>query len=285
MRKIGVLLPNGLAPVDGARVLEWARRADAGPFSTVAMTDRLTYRNLEPMVTLAAALGATSRVRIASTIVLGPLRSAPILAKQVATLATLADGRFTLGIGVGGRKTDYDAAGVPWKDRDRILDSQLEYLERLRNPASEQDIGPKLDGLEILIGGAREAALRRLVRYGDGYVSGGIKPQLFGYDVQAVRGAWKEAGKPGEPRIVGSTWYASSAREGDEVDRNLAAYFAQGGPPEFIRDTPMRGRSKIIEGTLELFELGADEVLLYPCVSDVSELEFLAELVPEIQAA
>jgi alkanesulfonate monooxygenase SsuD/methylene tetrahydromethanopterin reductase-like flavin-dependent oxidoreductase (luciferase family) len=284
------MLPNGIAPMRGPELIEWARRADEGPFSTVAMTDRLTYRNMDPLVSLGAALGATSRVRVASMIILGPLRPAHVLAKQVATLGALGGGRFTLGIGTGGRKADYDGAGVSWARRDAILDEQLEALWRLRDADDAQTLGPKLDGVQILVGGASGASLRRLALYGDGYVSGGITPDFFAYHVQAVRGTWEEAGKPGKPRIVASTWYTMSEREGDEVDRNLADYFVQGGPPEELfgkrfRDRPLRGRTAVLEGIQRFAELGADEVVLWAPSNDLRELEWLAEIVHDLPDA
>ena len=65
---VGVGLPNTTPGTDGALVLEWARRADAGPFSSVAVLDRVAYDGLEPFATLAAAAAATARVRLATMI-------------------------------------------------------------------------------------------------------------------------------------------------------------------------------------------------------------------------
>jgi len=283
MHKVGITLPNGVVPVEGGLVLEWARRAEEASFSSLAMPDRLTYTNFEPLVTLAAATGATSRIRIVSQSVIAPLRPAPLFAKQVATLAALAQGRLTLGVCVGGRQTDYEAVGVPWKERDNILDAQLEFLKSLSEPADEQALGPRLDpNLEILIGGARTRGTARLVKYGDGYISGGTKPEIFRYEVMATKGAWEAAGKPGTPRIVAGTWFASTGAVRKQADANLERYFVQGAPPDPIRHWPMTGRTEVTEGLLEFFELGADEVILFPPVAELSELEWLAELVAEL---
>ncbi len=57
--------------------------------------------------------GATERIRLQTEVLLGPLRTTALLAKQVATLDRMSGGRFTLGIGVGGRDDDHEAAGTP----------------------------------------------------------------------------------------------------------------------------------------------------------------------------
>ena len=126
--RIGVGLPSTIPGAPASITLDWARRADAGPFSTLATLDRLVYDSLDSLTALAAVAAVTTRVRIATNILVSPLYAPAALAKTAASLDALSGGRLTLGIAVGARKEDYDAAGVSYATRGRRLVEQLDSL-------------------------------------------------------------------------------------------------------------------------------------------------------------
>src|SRR2546428_10186054 len=95
--RVGVGLPNGVPGTQGQLIIEWARRADQGPFSSLGVVDRLVYHSYEPLTTLAAIAAITRRVRLATTIVIGPLHNNTMLAKVTASIDALSGGRPVLG--------------------------------------------------------------------------------------------------------------------------------------------------------------------------------------------
>ena len=124
--EIGIGLPSTLASATGADILTWAREADTAGFSTLGTIDRVVYGNHETIPTLAAAAAVTSRIRLTSAILIAPFRgNGTLLAKELATVDSFADGRLTVGIAVGGRDDDYTATGTDFHRRGAIFDNQL----------------------------------------------------------------------------------------------------------------------------------------------------------------
>src|SRR5437899_2512350 len=126
--RVGVGLPNTIPGIDGGFFLEWARRADRGPFASLGVLDRIAYESFDPFVALAAAAAATSRIGLVTMVAIGPLRSAALLAKQAASVEEISGGRLTLGLAVGARIEDYAALGLDHRRRGEILTEQLVAL-------------------------------------------------------------------------------------------------------------------------------------------------------------
>ncbi|HKS68834.1 MAG TPA: LLM class flavin-dependent oxidoreductase, partial [Ktedonobacterales bacterium] len=105
--RVGIGLPASIPGVQGRLLLDWAQRADAGPFASLGIIGRLVYPNYDPLIALAGAAGVTVRIRLMTTVLLAPLRNTAILAKQAASLDALSGGRLTLGLGVGAREDDF----------------------------------------------------------------------------------------------------------------------------------------------------------------------------------
>src|SRR3954462_4134091 len=129
--EVGIGLPNAVQGVDRAGIVEWAIRAERLGFSTLGTIDRVVYGNYESLISLAAAAAVTERIRLMTDILIAPLRPATLLAKQAATIDQISNGRLTLGLAVGGRPDDYEAAGVDFHSRGKIFDAQLEQMGRV----------------------------------------------------------------------------------------------------------------------------------------------------------
>lgn len=277
--KVGVILPSGLPGVTAGTLKQWIRGIDGGPFSTIGVADRIAYPNHDSMLTMAMAAGLSERAQIMSLVTLPALRPRVLFAKEVATLSQMAPGRLTIGIGPGARRTDYEAVGGDWTRRGRTLDDHLDQLVTLRTPSSDQQLGPVLGDVEILVGGASPAALRRMVTHGHGYVGGGLRPDIFAFEAAAAGQAWAAAGRSGRPRLVASTWFSRHLDVDDETARRLDHYLLQGGPPAAVRSAIARGTDGIHEAVRDFRAQGADEVVFFAMDDDITQLEWLADVV------
>jgi alkanesulfonate monooxygenase SsuD/methylene tetrahydromethanopterin reductase-like flavin-dependent oxidoreductase (luciferase family) len=275
----------GLPIDDPAQLLTWARRADASPFSTLGLLDRLVYDNPEPLITLATLAGATSRVRVQTEVLIAPLHNTALLAKQTATLDRLSGGRFTLGIGVGGREDDCLAAGIDLHRRGRRLDEQLIQLRRAWSgePYGEGvgPIGPAPvtpGGPEVLFGGFAPAALERVGRFGDGFLGAALPPTFMSKLFRDAETAWQKHGRPGRSRLVAQANVALGPDVTlDLARRNLRDYYAFSGHVDYMEAGLLTTPQQIREAADAYIAIGADEVMLYCWASDADQIDRLAD--------
>jgi alkanesulfonate monooxygenase SsuD/methylene tetrahydromethanopterin reductase-like flavin-dependent oxidoreductase (luciferase family) len=272
---VGVGLPTTTPGADGSLVVEWAKRADTRPFSTLAVLDRVAYDSLDPFVALAAAAGVTTRVRLATMIAVAPLRSTALLAKEAASLHALSGQRLTLGLAIGARIEDYEAAGVDHRARGRRFGEQLAYL---RGRVDEERVGPTREGIELLVGGGSGPAFARMARYADGYAHGGGPPRAFAGAAARADAAWQDLGRPGRPRLWGQGYFALG--DAERGNAYLRHYYAFTGPfAERVVATNLTSARAVKDFVRGYEEAGCDELVLFPTVADAAELDRLSEAV------
>jgi alkanesulfonate monooxygenase SsuD/methylene tetrahydromethanopterin reductase-like flavin-dependent oxidoreductase (luciferase family) len=272
---IGIGLPTTTPGAQGALVVEWAQRADAGPFSSVAVLDRVAYDSLDPFAALAAAAGVTARVRLATMIAVGPLRPTGLLAKEAASVHLLSGGRLTLGLGLGARLEDYEAAGAEHRGRGGRFAEQLAYL---RGGVDEERVGPARNGIELLVGGGSGPAFARMARYADGYAHGGGPPRAFAGAAARAEAAWRDLGRPGRPRLWGQGYFALGDTE--RGNAYLRHYYAFTGPfAERVVAANLTSARAVKDFVRGYEEAGCDELVLFPTVADAAEVDRLAQAV------
>jgi len=184
-------------------VVDLARQAEAAGIDSVIVPDHVVMSDrtdryawgpfpfpietpwLEPLTVLAAISAATTRLRLATGILIAPLRPAPVLAKTVATLDVLSGGRLDLGVGVGWQKEEFDAAGLDYAQRGRMLTDTIAACRVLwsESPASFESETVRFDniwceprpvqpgGVPVWFSGTlTKRNLDRIVRLGDGWI-------------------------------------------------------------------------------------------------------------------
>jgi alkanesulfonate monooxygenase SsuD/methylene tetrahydromethanopterin reductase-like flavin-dependent oxidoreductase (luciferase family) len=278
--RIGVGLPTSV-PGGADVLLEWARRAEEGPFTSLGVVDRVVYDCVDPFVALAGAAAVTSRLRLATMVVIGPVRPTALLAREAASLDRLSGGRLVLGVALGARPDDYAAAGADWATRGRRLSDQLADLRAAwegTHPAAPLGPAPSVpDGPELLVGGGGGAAFLRAARYADGYVHGGGPPRAFASAAARARAAWDDAGRPGRPALWGQSYVALGDRAAGEA--YLRDYYAFTGPfAERIAAGLLASPTAVREHVKGYAEAGCDELVLLPATPDPGELDRLADV-------
>jgi len=289
--KIGLNLPVMVPGFDRDKTLEWARRIDAGPFSSLAAGERITFPNPDILVTLSACAAVTERVRLVFSVLVLPMHQPVRVAKQIATLDVLSGGRVTLGVGVGGRDEDYVAVEA---QRDRKLWTRMEEsvseLRRLWSgekpfEGALRPVEPlpiQKGGPEILAGAMYPRSIRRAARWADG-ISGfsfGPRRDEIGRQFEQARKAWREEGR-GEPRLVTSFWYALGPNARGQLDEYLFRYlnFLGDDTARKIAPTVTSTSADALREAAKMAEdLGCDELILVPTTSDPDDIDRVAEI-------
>lgn len=282
---VGIGIPNSIPGTTGSQLLEWARRAEAAGFSSLASIGAVEYPGYEELTVFAAAGAVTERIRFVSNVLIAPARSSAELAKQAASVDQLTGGRLTLGLGVGWRSADYALTGRDFADRGNRFDEQLRDLHRAWNGEPLRDgtrpVSPEpaqKGGVPLLIGGTTDAAVRRVVNHGVGWTAGGLPPDAANEMAEKVRAAWKQGGRDGEPRFVALVYFGL----GDTEERSRAYLRDYYGPmgedtANMIADSTLRS-PEAITATIQGFrDIGFDELILDPTVSDPEQVDLLAD--------
>src|SRR5262245_18683749 len=224
--KLGICLPHYGRPIEVGRMLEVVRRAEDRGLDSVWVTDHgivpeqanVIYREdmLDPLAVLPWLAGVTHRVALGTSVVILPYRSPIPVAKLLASVDVLSGGRLIVGAAVGWLEGEFEALGVPFRERASRADEALELFRALwteEYPAI-QTARHRLAGLKaspmplqkprppILIGGSTQAAFRRVARLGDGWHASSVNPTGFRAGALAVTNYWKEAGRPGTPDLT-----------------------------------------------------------------------------------
>jgi len=214
--EVGAVVPETTAPEDALPdVAGLARLAERAGLDCLWAEDRLLAGQLpvlDSSLMLAAAAAVTGRIAIGFAIYVPSLRSLAWAAKQIASLQHIAgSGRLRLGVGLGGGSAaEYHAAGWSREDRARRTDEFLRLLPGLLSgkptpipdaPGSaEISLRPAMPVPPMWIGGQSAAALRRAVRFGDGWLSGLQTPREFAASAARLGELSEEAGRP-RPRL------------------------------------------------------------------------------------
>ncbi len=198
------------------------------------------------LIALSVAAGATQKIKLMSSIVLLPLYNPVMLAKQAAVLDVASDGRYHMGVGIGGEfPKEFEACGVPVKQRGSRSNEALEVIRRLwtENNVSFQGRYTRFSGVTlepppaqkphppIWVAGRKEPAMRRAATYADGWLPYMYTPQMLRESIDKIGASGREAGRDMSGFRYGLFIFASvypDRKEAEEVAaRSLGKNYAQ----------------------------------------------------------
>src|SRR6185312_11212003 len=276
--RVGVGLPTTFPGVNGRLIVDWAQSAETLGMGSLGVLDRLAHDGYDPLAALSAASAVTSSIQLVTMIVISPLHNTALLARQSLSVHTLSGGRLSLGVAVGARKDDYDAAGVDYSTRGRRLTEQLASIRDLweqRPKAIPLDMPSTPD---LLVGGGSDVTFARVARYANGYVHGGGPPRAFARAADKARAAWADVGRPGKPYLWGQGYFAL----GDDATiaagiAYLREYYAFTGLyVERIVAGLLATPQAITQFVRGYAEAGCDDLVLFPAVAHPEQLDRLA---------
>lgn len=295
--QIGMTLPVTEPGWNRDILLRWVEKIDRGPFSTLALGERIAFVNPEIITTLGACAALTQRVRLMTTVIVLPMHDPVLCAKQLATASLFSDGRLSVGVGLGGREEDYLAVGADYSQRTLSeLQRRVECMRRvwrgdivvdgLKRPV--EPFPPSIP--PILAGVLGPKGVAHTAHWADG-ISG------FSFAASAAeaeqtcslaRKAWQEAQRETAPHVITSFWYAmdhagaklSAQQQKDAHLRRYLNWFADKNVEAMLPHTGFAGTGRQLKQRIDdIAATGVNELLLVPTTIDPEEVDRIADLI------
>jgi len=301
MAHIGLAWVNPAPLTKPENVVNFAKKCEAMGCHSMWTIDRIAYDNLEPLTVLAAAAGATQKIRLGTSVLLGNLRHASHVAKIVSTLDFISNGRVTLGLGFGSRENDYRAVEIPFEHRGSRAVEQVQLMKRLWTEdnvtfkgkfynVENLSVGPKpiqKPHPPIWTGGSAEVALKRAGSWADGFICGSSAIPEFPSTWEKIASYAKAAGRdPNKISKAGLTFMAideDQSKAVKTVEDYVMRYY--GRLRADVANTSLVGAPAAIADRIGAFlSRGLDTLIIGVADPDPRQLDLFGEnVLPKIR--
>ena len=292
--QFGVTIPNNWGVADPQEVLALGPLAEELGYDSVWVMDHLfnagyIRERLEdrpyyhPMATLSYLAATTSRVSLATSVLVLPYHNPVELAKYAATLDQMSGGRVILGVGAGAMTEEFEALGIPMRQRGSLTDESIAIMKELwtspspsyrsrRWEFSDLRFSPKpvqTPHIPLWIGGSSPGALRRAATAGDGWHPTGLSPEDFALGRRELTAMAESAGR--DPRaIVMSARVEVEVHGGPSSSRAANSARISGNDPGLMRT-----------GIEAYRQAGVEHILLALNSGDTGRLRDLMAIIAE----
>jgi alkanesulfonate monooxygenase len=311
MTQFGLAIRNFVGPrevPDVAALYAYAERAEALGFESLWAWDHVllgvepAFPILDAVTTLAAIAARTRRIKLGTGVLVLPLRNPVAAAKALGSLDVVSAGRLILGVAAGWYAREFDAVGVPFKQRGRQFERNLDILLRLW---TGERVTLRVDEFNlrdavmvprpvqrprppVLVGGYVDAVLRRAATMGDGWLTYFYTPESFTRNWAKVQAFAREAGR--DPATLTSTnqlaVYVGASRAETAADMRQwlttewdTAAWSESTVEHAIHGTP----AECVEQLRAHVATGVDRLILLPYRYQPAQLERIAtEVLPRL---
>ena len=295
MANIGLAFVNPAPLTKPAYVVNFAKKCEAMGVHSMWTIDRVAYDNLDSMILLAAAAGATQRIRIGTSVLLPGLRHPALLAKTIATLDFVSNGRVTIGVGFGSRENDFTAVEIPFDGRGSRAVECVQLMKRLWSEDNvthngrfynvhNLTIGPRpiQKQIPIFTGGSAEVALKRAGTWANGFICGSSAIPEFSVTWEKVARYARAAGRnPNEIEKAGLTFMAINddhAKALEALNAYVVRYY--GRQRGDVAATSLVGSPAAVAERIEAFlSRGLDTLIIGLADPDPKQLDIFGEKV------
>ena len=291
--KFGIAVPNFGLYANREQILEISALAEELRYDSLWVSDHIvipashkvfgdTFH--DPLVTLAYIAAVTDKLELGTSVMVLPYRNPLVLGKMVSTLDTLSRGRVILGVGTGWMEGEFEALGVNFKERGKVTDEYIEIMKELWTSENPEYNGDYLEFSNIKflpkperkphppiwIGGESAGAMKRAVKYGDGWHPVGLTPGAFREKAEYLK-----------------TLLPAEKRDGFTLSLRRNIEINEGREPS-ADDTLRGGREKITKGIREYRDAGVTHLVLYILAGDYKGIlntlrVFAEEIGPEFE--
>jgi probable F420-dependent oxidoreductase len=305
--QLGVAIPQTFLerPADTRRLRQFLQRADDLGFHSLWVVEQIlgSIGAFEPVELLTYAAAVTERVRLGSAVLLTALRSPVHLAKSLATLDHLSQGRLIVGVGLGGNQKSYPAYGISTERRAARFAEGIRLMQRLWTESRVTFVGEfwKLENASmepkplqkprppLWFGGHHPLALKRAVELGDGFIgAGSISTAQFVEEMKTLQGVLADARRDPAAFAVGKRVYLAIDPDRARAGKRLAEWFgAFYGRPDLAERVSVWGSvDDCVQGLAEVVAGGARLLVLNPVFDELEHLErFAADIGPKLGIA
>jgi probable F420-dependent oxidoreductase len=305
--RCGIAIPQDFIdePLDIPFLHRYLSRAEALGYESAWVQEQIvgTVPILEPVTLLTYAAALTRQLRLGTSVMLTVLRNPVQLAKSLTSLDQLSQGRLTVGVGIGNRRPEDAAFGIPMERRVRRFVEGIEVMKALWTQPTVRLAGEfwTLEGITQvpkpvqqphppLWFGAREpAALRRAVRLGNGWMGAGSSSNAdFKAQVRTIRGFLEDANREPATFTISKRVYIAVDADKSRAEERLRAWFGSryGNADMALRVAVWGGVNECLESIAGIVESGAEHILLNSVFDHMDHLELFAQdIIPHLAGA